>query len=292
MSRGRKTIGFLSVAALAAFGSLVVVLFDGAGRRHPADKPRQIRSTTSPKDVRKSDVRRTPIRPGLAQDSGLKAKKDKGKKSDLDDAEVEKLLGKVVNDLLAELSKAAARGDADAVLKLVDKLRKIGYGAVAGSPAGARIASLVKQKILEAAGALGPEAVDVATEFLKDSDLAVKTRARDLVFDSLRDGTIGDRRRAEIITVAAEEMTDSFSLTWMFQQISGRMRNSVRVEAVRQIESTGTPEAKAKLPWVISAMTGDPTITTTAQLPEWLEANPDDDLAEWYFGPKSIKGGK
>ena len=282
-------MGFAAGAAVVAFSTLALVLFDGneaqrksVGRksetlriRVPAESPGPAK--TERKIAERTDKVRLP--PTTVKTRGTDVAADQ--ETEKDD---QKLLDEVTRGLIAEIEDAMKRRNAQSFLALAEKLRKLGYGSMDG---GGSAVSSVKHRILTAAAEIGPEAVAAVLDLLGDPDPTIAAEAQKDLFEILQDVSIGDFQRAEIITAAAEELTDSYALTRLLQQCVNRLRNSVKVATVRQIEATGTTEAKARLPWVISAMTGESTTTQTSQLDSWLEENPDQNV--WLYEGSKIQ---
>ena len=216
---------------------------------------------------------------------------DEKKGKPISENEVKNLLDKVVADLLTEIGAASRAGDKKTVLALVEKLRSLKYGREIEGKSSSHGSSVgyVKQKILECLGPLGVDAIEPIVEFLGDENPQVVATAEELLFQSLMDVSLGDYNRADIVTSAAEEMTDTDSLVRLFQEFL-KMRHSVGVEALAQICKTGTPEAKAEVQRAMRAFTGDVTITSPDQLAEWLEDHPDSVIDDWYYGPRDPKG--
>lgn len=200
------------------------------------------------------------------------------------------LLDEVVKELMVELDDAVKRKDFKIVLALVDKLRSLNYGSLAKGSAG-RGSSSVKRKVLEALAEAGPAGIEQVIDLLGDADVSIAQQANELLFETLKDLSLGDYRRAEIVSAAAEEMTDRASIERLYQEMI-KLRPTVRYETLLHIGAEGTPEAKELLARQISLLAQNPEITTPEQLKECQSDIKDPEMANMIYGPIILKGAK
>lgn len=283
------TVGFLAGAALLSVALVLVLLFDRPQNvPPPAEVMRSVKVCGSAGDAAKgrtvtqvrqsSTLPRTPIAQSPKAAEAQSAARDDGELSDA------ALMDKVVDELMCALDEAIARKDFKTVLALADKLRALNYGRLADGRT-ARSAGSIKLKLLAALLEEGSAAgVGVAIDLLGDANQAVAESAESLLFKSLRDRSLGDYRRAEIVTAAAGELTNTLSLNKLFNEFI-KMRHSVGTGALIEISQSGTEEAKAILPRVVGAFTGDTRISTVDELNAWLADNPDKAIDDSFYGP-------
>jgi len=196
--------------------------------------------------------------------------------------EDDRLMNEVVKELMEQLTEACKSRDYKRVLALADKLRALNYGA--GTRLSSACASSVKRSVLAALADVGASAIDQIADLVNDSDPVVAQDATSLIFKTLGSLAIGDYQRADIVVEVATEMKDDASLTRLYNEFV-KMRHSVGADALLRISNSGTPEAREQLPRVISAFTGDITITSVDQLGEWLDENPDSGWDDHRYGP-------
>lgn len=197
--------------------------------------------------------------------------------------EIDELYERTVVELLSAIEGAIASHDHSRLRQLVDRYRQLASGSLASG--GRRLSAATKRRLLDAFGGLGFDGLDLVIDNLGDPDPMIVSDATAKIFDMLRDPALGDYKRAEIVVAAAGEMSQRSSLVRLFNEFI-RMRNSVSVEALSQIYSIGTPEAKNLLPRTMGAVTGNVETQTPQQLNEWLEQNPDPPEADRIYGPK------
>lgn len=279
--KGRKTVGFLTAAAILAVATLVVVLLDSPAT-HPADSGRGqvLRSRIPLAKGQAKTATRIQVSPRVeAEPEAKKIQTDAESAQRLADDQEEKLLDQVTKELLVALDEAVKRGDLKMIIALADKLRAMNYGASSGGGG----FSSVKRKILEALADAGISGLGPVIDLLGDQDSLIAQSATDILFKSLRSAGVNDYQRADIVTAAAEEVTDPQTMVRLFNEFM-RMRHSVGVAAFKQIETSGTDAAKAQLARAISAFTGNSEISAVNQLDEWIAAYPDSAMDPWYYG--------
>jgi len=289
----RKTLllGVSSAAIAVAAVVGVMRLFDGPQDAVDADATQATSSSAIPEPVVSTTVRvdEHPDGRGAESASGEVLDAQTAASNDVQVAEVdeEKLLNEVMTDLFKMLGDAIKSGDHKRIAEVLAKFKAIKYGAGLGvSSVGRGRSAAVKRQIIDALGQCGPEAAGDIVEFLGDPDFGVAQQAQNAMFEILKDPTLGDATRADIVTAASEELMDEITLTRLYQEFI-RMRHSVGVDAMVQIAASGTDAAKKILPRTMGAFTSNPDITTTEQLKGWLEENPGNaDYDEIFYGEK------
>ena len=184
-----------------------------------------------------------------------------------DDLDDEKLFNEVMQGLLAELDLASRKKDFKSVCRLVERLRSLNYGNVAVGRGGGHLVVSVKRKILDALADGGYAVAEQVVAFLDDPEPEIAQSATDLIFKTLNDLSLGDYKRAEIVSAAAGELTDKMAIIRLYQEFA-KLRPTVARDTLLQISDHGTDSAKEFLPNAISALAADPTITTGEQLRE------------------------
>lgn len=285
----RTGLVLLGIAALVSLVTFFVALFDTPSGRAPsgsrADRTLRAKRTSTP--ARSEHAIRTESRlrrPAFSKTAGADQQSISNLlRSAAADDEMTKLVNESIGELLETL-RNLSRGDDPAVRKvataklaeLLGKLLDWAHHGVGGA----------KGKLVSVLGALGPDAIDLALQLVGDSDPIIAAQAKQTVFSTLRDASLGDAVRSEIVSAAAQELTDRQSLVRLYQEFQ-RMRNSVGVETIIGILSSGTEEARALLPQAMGAFTSDPGITTAEQLTEWLAKHPGNaEYDETYYGDK------
>lgn len=267
-----KTYYFLVLAVTVVGAALWVAIMDGG--------PRAVRFASD------GEVLRIAVLPSVAKNGRssqsipppkVLRERQIGKTAEtMESAETDdKLLDAVMKELLTELSVARKSGKMPEMLALINKIRSLNYGLRDGSPSSRGIARLVKRKVLECLDGVGLAGLEAVLDLVGDPEPDVSATAKNEVFDSLLDLSLGDAERAEIVVAAAAEMTDSTSLNRLYHEFT-RMRPTVGKGALLQIGATGTPEAREILPRVIGAFTGDVTVKTAEQLRAWEALDPED----------------
>lgn len=280
----------IGAAALAAFAGIAVALFGGDdGTSVAAEGPTVIRVKVPVAETAKG-ASRSRIS-NHASDGWPQPASRRSERRREQTAAAAAELDETVEKLLKELDELLASRDYEGARRKLRQLRGMGFGEKTGGKGARSGVAAAKRRVLESLGSCGFETAHDVIDFLGDSDPMIANEARNTLFETLRDMSLGDRRRAEIVTAAAEEMTDSYSLTRLFQQFK-RMRHSVGVEALAKVAATGSEEARAKIPDAIVTFTADKNVTTVEQLREWLVDNPDAAVDDWYYGPVVVNGGK
>ena len=281
-----------ALSAVVAFGTLAFVLWNrperGTGMRDEAPVLRARIAAAKQKTSRaeRIAVAHNPVQRPL----NMIETKSTNAVVQTEEKEDDALLDEVVKELMVELDDAVKRRDFKTVLALVDKLRSLNYGSLAKGSAG-RGSSSVKRKVLEALAEAGPAGVEQVIDLLGDSDAAIAQEANELLFKALMDLSLGDYRRAEIVSAAAGEMTDRASIQRLYQEMI-KLRPTVRYETLLHIGAEGTAEAKELLARQISLLAQNPEITTPEQLKECQADIRDPEMANLFYGPIILKGAK
>ncbi len=146
----------------------------------------------------------------------------------------------------------------------------------------------MRKKMIEAVGWFGAQSLPELVEFLGDADPDVAEAAASQFELALEDISLGDKDRAQIVSLASKAIHDSDSLERIFMEISN-MRNSVAAQTLVDICQQGTEEARALMPETIEFVTGEENITTVEGLQQWLDANPDGEYDDDLYGPMDVK---
>jgi len=146
----------------------------------------------------------------------------------------------------------------------------------------------MRKKMIEAAGWFGAQSLPELVEFLGDVDSDVAEAAAAQFELALEDISLGDKDRAQIVSLASKAIHDSDTLERIFMEISN-MRNSVAAQTLVDICQQGTEEARALMPETIEFITGEENITTVEGLQQWLDANPDGEYDDDLYGPMDVE---
>ena len=242
---------------------------------------------TSADGTSRSEVRITAEAP-LRKPSVKQARQTTATTDELDD---DALLDKVVEDLVVQLSAAIRDRNGNRVLELVRRLKAINYGGLSANGRVRGNASSAKLRILQELAGAGPEAVGAIMDLLSDPEPSVAESAKELLFGKLNDISLNDSARAELVTAAAQELTDTLSIQRLYVEFI-KMRPSVGVGAFTEILSSGTDEAKAILPRIMANFTADSTVSTVGDLKEWLQGHGDPEDADRRYGGIKLGGDK
>lgn len=286
--------GGLLIAAVVAFGLLSVVIFDGGRRSGVSARSFASQKSVAPDSGEKITVssrRGEPVRSEeghrlpLAKAAAEQASKDGG-----DQEEVE-LVDQVIGELLAELKTAVRDKDKRRLRGLMKQIlekctpRTGMFAKAAGvSSARRRILEALKEELGEG----GPAVVEQIIDFVNDPEPEVADLAKSMLFDSLHDLSLGDYKRAEIVTAAAEELTDRSSIDRLYREFV-KFRPSVAVQTAIQIGTTGTDAAKDGLSAVLGNIVSDGSVNSVDKLRDYLKdvstADMDPENADEIFGP-------
>ena len=99
---------------------------------------------------------------------------------------------------------------------------------------------------------------------------------------------LSDYYRAELLIAASKAVTDVDTLESLLFELNS-MRNSVAVDAIKQLLATGNSNVQQLLPDAIENFVGEEGIKTPEQLDEWLKQNPDDENDDDFYGKKPQK---
>ena len=201
----------------------------------------------------------------------------------LEDVE-ERELTELARKVLASLQAALDAEDFQQIKKILAMTKDAPKGSLSKTTDGMPIA--LRKRMIEAMGWFGSTAMPEIAGFLADSDEEVFQMAVDQFELALSDITLGDRDRAEIVTMACRVLTDQDALGRILMELSN-MRPSVLVPTIEDICANGTDPAKAQMPEVIEFSTGEDNIQTVEDLQKWLENNPDGPDADDVYGPLS-----
>lgn len=282
-----RPIPILCIAAVIALGALFVAGIGDSGR--PA-KDEAIRF----RGKRISDVAKKGVRKSVRIESEVRNRFETSNQDDAlakvknAPASVDEQLEKAIGRLMKEIVKLIQNGDFDQLQDLLDMARRNGFGIPADDPRKAARLAIIKRQILDAISGsdfAGAALADLAMEFAADENVDVAKQASELLMEALRDSTLGDYQRAEIIIAAAKEI-DSQAKVYRLCQEMGKLRNSVRVNVITTMYETGTEAVKSQIPRLVRNLTYDPSMKTPDQLGEWLEQNPDSLYDDAYYGPK------
>jgi hypothetical protein len=145
---------------------------------------------------------------------------------------------------------------------------------------------LVRMKAVEALGWFGAEAITDLAAFLGDSDQSLSEDAHRLLDQALQDYDMGDRALSDVIITLMKFTNDPDMIDNYYMELS-RMRNSVMISTLVEINKSGSEVAREKLPENISFYTGDFSIETVEQAEQWLEENPDGEDDDEFYGPQN-----
>lgn len=201
----------------------------------------------------------------------------------LEDVE-ERELTELARKVLASLQAALDAEDYEQIAHIFSMAQNAPKGSLGKTTEGMPVA--LRKKLIEAMGWFGAKALPELAAFLADPDQDVFQMATDQFEMALSDITLGDRDRAEIVTMACRVLTDQDALGRILMELSN-MRPSVLVPTIEDICANGTDPAKAQMPEVIEFSTGEDNIQTVEDLQKWLENNPDGPDADDVYGPLS-----
>lgn len=208
---------------------------------------------------------------------------DEKKQQNADDLKVDAEISKVLNELM----NVALTGNVAKVQEVARRLRELLARLSVSDRSRSSIARLVKRKIVQAYTQCGAAAIPELLDYVLDEDPMISQLANDQFTNALRDPSLGDRGRAEIVVSTATALTDDRVLDLLFTEIYN-MRHSVAVEAMTQIFENGTPEAIRKIVNTMGIYTANQDIQTPEQLALWLEQNPDSSFDGLLYGPVNV----
>ena len=287
--------GCLAGALAVAFATVVVALSDVSERAAIQDEMLSCSSQEGGQVSVKTNRVVTKVRTetGLEHLNSLTLEKKVSSTAKTDEKlPDDKLMEKVIDELIHVLDAAMSKRDFKTVLALAERLRDLNYGMLANGR-GVRSVGSAKIKLLSALLQEGSAAgVGFALDLLQDPEPVVAQTAELLLFKSLKDLSLGDYNRAEIVVGAAEKLTDTLTLNKLFGEFI-KMRHSVGVGAIKEIAASGTDNAKQIIAQrVVGAFTSNVLIDSIDQLDVWLEENPDKPEDDFFYGPIIIKNTK
>jgi hypothetical protein len=203
---------------------------------------------------------------------------------DLEDEELRELTD-LAKKLLASLQAALDADDFDQIQSIVAMIERSPKGVLSKTADG--IPGFMRKKLIEAIGWFGAKGIPEIVDFLGDENPEIAEAAMAQFELALEDVTLGDRARAEIVTMASKALHDSDALERIFMEISN-MRNSVAAQTLVDVCTYGTEEAKALMPDTIEFVTGEDNIETIDDIQKWLDENPDGEDDEDLYGPVEL----
>ena len=193
------------------------------------------------------------------------------------DAEEEAKLTAEQKKLLAELRAAADEENLKKVRDIVAKIQALGLD---------KVPDFMQREAIDALGWFDSKTIPELFGFLGSPIDEVVEAASDELLSALDDISLSDREISDILINLAKVVTDEDTLDDIFMSFDD-LRPSVFVKTAKAIWSTGTDVAKKLLPEAIEDFTDIDSVTSTKQLDDWLQANPDDeDDGDLFDGDK------
>ncbi len=147
------------------------------------------------------------------------------------------------------------------------------------------ISPFIKHTALNALFAMGEKSLPEIIPFMLDSNGEIVEEANSLFIDCISDMDLSDYYRAELLIAASNAITDSDTLESLLFEINS-MRNSVAIDTIKQLLTTGNSNVQKLLPETIETFVGEEGVETPEQLDEWLKQNPDDEFDDDLYGKK------
>ena len=193
-------------------------------------------------------------------------------------AEDEERLTDLEKSVVKELQAALDANNLRAVRRILSKFT----ASTSSGGLGGKVHRRLRLQAVQALGWFGKDAALDLMEYVADADEEVRTDAFSQFELALQDVEMGDRERAEILKGAMKVLKDDDQLESLLNNLTD-MRNSRRVETIKDIIANGTPEAKAKMLEQMEFYT-DSDVTTVDALDRWLATNPDDPGDDDLYG--------
>lgn len=184
-------------------------------------------------------------------------------------------------ELYSALQKAIDAGNDSEVLRIIRSMQS-------SKDWPQNISPFIKHSALNALFAMGEKSLSEIIPFMADSDSEIVEEANSLFVDSVSDMDLSDYYRAELLVAASKAVTDVDTLESLLFELNS-MRNSVAVDAIKQLLATGNSNVQQLLPDAIETFVGEEGIKTPEQLDEWLKQNPDDENDDDFYGKKPQK---
>ena len=183
-------------------------------------------------------------------------------------------------EVLRQLQVALDNNDFSAVLAIVRRVQAE-YRGDAGHE---RFSSLLKRKLIAALGWVGSDGMAELVGFLADPDATVVQDAQSTLEQALDDLKLSDMELSQVIVQLSQIVTDANTLEWYFNYIPGKMRNSVGIQTIVDVNAMGTPEAQGKVLDILEFFTGTEGIDTIEKAEQWLAENPDSEEDPYIYG--------
>ena len=185
--------------------------------------------------------------------------------------------------LLSALQVALGNEDRKAIIALAQRL-------FAKMRKGETVPVFVREQVAQALGSCGKDGLAELAGLMADPDVMVMKAAANSYEELLIDAD-GDKDLSEILLSLMPAVHDHEMLESFLGEL-GNMRNSVRVDTVRQIYAMGNADAAEVLGQNLSSYFGDDesgfVVKGEGDLKEYLERNPDGDDDESFYGPWQI----
>ncbi len=284
MKKAGKMIG---LGALVAAGALVAVFMCRENTAVVDEASPHAAARPAKKDVIKGKGLR-----GMKAVGGLKAK-DRAKDAQKKDFRAKRRpvtdqdtdlshLGAEQRTTLNNLQSALDDDNFEAVLALAQKVQ-----SSKDWPDGIPIE--LRKEVLNALSWFGIKALPEITGFLADADSDIVEEAVS-AYENLMSDANGDAELAQAVLAAARTINDVDAMETILSELNN-MRNSVAVDTIKKIMSSGTEAAKNALQEAIDFFTGEEGISTPEQLDKWYNDpsgdNLDDENAEEMYGPQA-----
>ena len=205
----------------------------------------------------------------------------------IEDADIDDInqLSETQKSVLDEIQAALDADDVKALRKAISRFTaSVKAGGLGGY---ASVPRVLRSAAVQALGWFGKDAAVDLIDFMADADEEISSDAFDQFELALQDVDMSDYDRSAIVKATARALTDPDRIDTLLMSLND-MRNSVKVDTVRDMFDNGTEQVKGALPENLPIIFDD-EVKGPEDLDRWAAQNPDDPDDESFYNPSSAE---